>query len=51
MLLLIHPPIALITDTHLQATPQIRNPNFKINPPQIRQRDPRDQWEQRGPDQ
>jgi hypothetical protein len=37
--------------------PQIRNPNFRRNPPQIRQRDqrdqrdPRDQREQRGPDQ
>jgi hypothetical protein len=30
---------------------QIQNPNFKRNPPQIRQRDPRDQREQRGPDQ
>jgi hypothetical protein len=30
--------------------PQIRNPNFRRNPPQIRQRDPRDQREQRGPD-
>jgi hypothetical protein len=29
-------------------TPQIRNPNFRRNPPQIRQRDQRDQ---RGPDQ
>jgi hypothetical protein len=27
--------------------PQIRNPNFRRNPPQIRQRDPRDQREQR----
>jgi hypothetical protein len=34
-----------------QAAPQIRNPNFRRNPPQIRQRDPRDQREQRGPDQ
>jgi hypothetical protein len=34
-----------------QATPQIRNPNFRRNPPQIRQRDPRDQREQRGHDQ
>ena len=25
-----------------QATPQIQNPNFRRNPPQIRQRDPRD---------
>jgi ribonuclease HI len=35
-------------------TPLIRNPNFRINPPQIRQRDPRDQRDQRdqrGPDQ
>ena len=31
--------------------PQIQNPNFKRNPPQIRKRDPRDQREQRGPDQ
>jgi len=31
--------------------PQIQNPNFRRNPPQIRQRDPRDQREQRGPDQ
>jgi len=31
--------------------PQIRNPNFRRNPPQIRQRDPRDQIEKRGPDQ
>jgi hypothetical protein len=30
-------------------TPQIRNPNFRRNPPQIRQRHPRDQREQRGP--
>jgi hypothetical protein len=28
-------------------TPQIRNPNFRRNPPQIRQRDPRDQRDQR----
>jgi hypothetical protein len=34
-----------------QAAPQIQNPNFRRNPPQIRQRDPRDQREQRGPDQ
>jgi hypothetical protein len=34
-----------------QATPQIRNLNFRRNPPQIRQRDPRDQREQRGPEQ
>jgi hypothetical protein len=26
--------------------PQIRNPNFRRNPPQIRQRDPRDQRDQ-----
>jgi hypothetical protein len=32
-------------------TPQVQNPNFRRNPPQIRQRDPRDQREQRGPDQ
>jgi hypothetical protein len=31
--------------------PQIQNPNFRRNPLQIRQRDPRDQREQRGPDQ
>jgi hypothetical protein len=31
--------------------PQVRNPNFRRNPLQIRQRDPRDQREQRGPDQ
>jgi hypothetical protein len=31
--------------------PQVRNPDFRKNPPQIRQRDPRDQREQRGPDQ
>jgi hypothetical protein len=31
--------------------PQVRNPNFRRNPPQIRQRDPREQREQRGPDQ
>jgi hypothetical protein len=30
---------------------QIRNPNFRRNPPQIRQRDPRDQREQIGLDQ
>jgi hypothetical protein len=29
--------------------PQIRNPNFRRNPPQIRQRDPRDQRDQRDP--
>jgi hypothetical protein len=34
-----------------QATPPIRNPNFKRNMPRIWQRDPRDQREQRGPDQ
>jgi hypothetical protein len=34
-----------------QDTPQIKNPNFRINPPHIRQRDPRDQREQREPDQ
>jgi hypothetical protein len=34
-----------------QASPPIQNPNFRRNPPQIRQRDPRDQREQRGPDQ
>jgi len=28
-----------------QAAPQIQNPNFRRNPPQIRQRDPRDQRE------
>jgi hypothetical protein len=32
-------------------TPQIQNPNFRRNPPQIRQREPRDQRKQRGPDQ
>jgi hypothetical protein len=31
--------------------PQVQNPNFRRNPPQIRQRDPREQREQRGPDQ
>jgi hypothetical protein len=31
--------------------PQVRNPNFRRNPPQIRQRDPRDQREKRGLDQ
>ena len=31
--------------------PQIQNTNFRRNPLQIRQRDPRDQREQRGPDQ
>jgi hypothetical protein len=34
-----------------QAAPQIKNPNFRRNPPQIRQRYPRDQQEQRGPNQ
>jgi hypothetical protein len=34
-----------------QAAPQIRNQNFRRNPPQIRQRELRDQREQRGPDQ
>ena len=34
-----------------QLAPQIRNPKFRRNPPQIRQRDLRDQREQRGPDQ
>jgi hypothetical protein len=34
-----------------QAAPQIENPNFRRNPPQIRQRDPRDQREQWGPDE
>jgi hypothetical protein len=34
-----------------QPAPQIHNPNFRRNPPQIRQRDLRDQREQRGPDQ
>jgi hypothetical protein len=34
-----------------QSAPQIRNPNFRRNLPQIRQRDPRDQREQRWPDQ
>ena len=34
-----------------QAAPQIQNPNFRRNMPEIRQRDPRDQREQRGPDQ
>jgi hypothetical protein len=37
--------------TDNQATPSIRNPNFRRNMPQIWQRDPRDQREQRGPDQ
>jgi hypothetical protein len=32
-------------------SPQIQNFNFRRNPPQIRQRYPRDQREQRGPDQ
>jgi hypothetical protein len=31
--------------------PQLQNPKFRRNPPQIRQRDPRDQREQRGLDQ
>jgi hypothetical protein len=31
--------------------PQVRNPNFRRNPSQIRKRDPRDQREKRGPDQ
>jgi hypothetical protein len=34
-----------------QPAPQIQNPNFRRNPPQIRQREPRDQMEQRGHDQ
>jgi hypothetical protein len=37
-----------------QPAPQIRNPNFRRNPPQIRQRDLRDlrdQREKRGPNQ
>jgi hypothetical protein len=34
-----------------KAAPQIRNPNFRRNPPYIRQRDLRDQREKRGPDQ
>jgi hypothetical protein len=34
-----------------QVAPPIQNPNFRRNLPQIRQRDPRDQREQRGPDQ
>jgi hypothetical protein len=34
-----------------QPAPQIRNPNFRRNPTQIRQRDLRDQREKRGPDQ
>ena len=34
-----------------QPGPQIRNPNFRRNPPQIRQREPREQREQRGLDQ
>jgi hypothetical protein len=33
-----------------QPAPQIRNPNFRRNPPQIRKREPREQREQRGPD-
>jgi L-rhamnose mutarotase len=31
--------------------PKVQNPNFRRNPPQIRQRDPRDQREQIGMDQ
>jgi len=31
-----------------QPGPHIRNPNFRRNPPQIRQREPREQREQRG---
>jgi hypothetical protein len=34
-----------------QPGPQIRNPNFRRNPPQMRQREPREQREQRGLDQ
>jgi hypothetical protein len=34
-----------------QPAPQIRNPNFRSNPQQIRQRDPKDQREQKGPNQ
>jgi hypothetical protein len=34
-----------------QAAPQIQKPKLQKKPPQIRQRDPRDQREQRGPDQ
>jgi hypothetical protein len=34
-----------------QLPPQIRNPNLRRNPPQIRQTEPRDQRDQRGPDQ
>ena len=34
-----------------QLAPQIQNPNFRINPSQIKQRDRRDQREQRGHDQ
>jgi hypothetical protein len=34
-----------------QPAPQIQNPNFRRNPPQIRKKYPRDQREQRGPDQ
>jgi hypothetical protein len=33
-----------------QPTPQIRNPNFMRNPPQIKEREPKDQREQRGID-
>jgi hypothetical protein len=34
-----------------QPAPQIRNPNFRRNLPKIRQREPRNQRDQRGPDQ
>jgi hypothetical protein len=34
-----------------QSAPQIRNPNFRRNPPQIRRREPKNQREQRGHDQ
>jgi hypothetical protein len=34
-----------------QVAPRVRNPNFRRNPPQIRQREPKDQREKRGPDQ
>jgi hypothetical protein len=37
--------------TENQPATQIKNPNFRRNPPQIRQRDSRDQREKRGPDQ
>jgi hypothetical protein len=33
-----------------QPSPQIRNPNFIRNPPQIRQIEPKDQREKKGPD-